>query len=547
MKKTLLVMLALIMTFATVISTVSLVSANTDASADVKYMDASLNEVEVDGEITLTNGKPTAYGEDGISITSPCEAPTAEFALETFVENAYVGAAWSQTEGNVYFGINALASVELVNIKIGGMEAELDATMSSSVTGIAGAFAIKNADDTIIEIALPIEGLELKSNGRYLYADLDMTISAGGIDGKFVGRLQFTDYSANFVLNALQTQKAPDVADTSSIDGDNVISIVDDIPANHRSYAIVWTHGAIEATKNLSVEFDMKVNEMPYANVFGGGPGMWQLESDGQARMWFCIKYRYNDQFYFNIINHVDKGLVLLIQEQAGADQTFNNQYKVAAIPQEVVLNKDVGDLFRLKVEWSEANHGIISVDGKVVYETDRTKSDSPYLGKATGMLFANTQTPSEFEPGAKIDVEMSNFAISNLNESYNINTLAALAGTTLDEIQNSGSSEGDTPSGDTPSGDTPSGDTHSGDTPSGDTPSGDTPSGDQPSGDASTNDSTDSADADTSDDASGDASDDASEEEKKGCGSSIAGMGAMMIAGTALVTAIGSSKKRRK
>ncbi|MBO5883872.1 MAG: hypothetical protein J6Q78_05660 [Clostridia bacterium] len=537
MKKTLLVMLALIMTFATVISTVSLVSANTDASADVKYMDASLNEVEVDGEITLTNGKGLGYGTDGITITSPCEAPTAEFALETFVENAYVGAAWSQTEGNVYFGINALASVELVNIKIGGMEAELDPTMSSSVTGIAGAFATKNADDTIIEIALPLEGLELKSNGRYLYTDIDLTISAGGIDGKFVGRLQFTDYSANYVFNAIQAQRAPDVANTSSIDGENVISIVDDRPANQRSYAIVWTNGALETTKNVAIEFDMKVNEMPCANVFGGGPGMWQSESDGQARMWFCIRYRYNDQFYFNIINHVDKGLVLIIQEQTGAPQGSDpgkgDGHTIPADPQEVVLNKDPGDLFRLKIEWSEANHGIISVDGKVVYETDRTKSDSTHVGKATGMLSINTMTPSEFEPDAKkIDVEMSNFAISNLNESYNINTLAALAGTTLDEI-NGGSSEGDTPSGDTPSGDTPSGDT----------PAGDTPSGDQPSGDASTNDSTDSADADTSDDAS----DDASEEEEKGCGSSIAGMGAVMIAGTALVTAIGSSKKRRK
>ena len=543
MKKTLLVLLALVMTFATVISTVSLASANTAASADVKYMDASLNEVEVDGEITLTNGKSIGYDPaNGITVTSPAEAPTAEFALETFVENAYVGAAWSQTEGNVYFGINALASVELVNIKIGGMEAELDATMSSSVTGISGAFAIKNADDTIIEIAIPLEGLELKKNDRYLYADLDMTISAGDVDGKFVGRLQFTDYSANFVFNALQVQKAPNVADTSSIDGDNVISIVDDIPANHRSYAIVWTEGALETTKNVAIEFDLKINEMPYANVFGGGPGMWSAESEGQARMWFCMKYRYNDQFYFNIINHVDKGIVLLIQEQTGATQGSEpgkaDGYTTPADPQEVVLNKDPGDLFRLKIEWSEANHGIISVDGKVVYETDRTKSDSTHLGKATGMLSINSQTPSEFEPGAKIDVEMSNFAISNLNENYNINTLAALAGTTLDEIQNGGSSEGDTPSGDTPSGDTPSGDT-----PSGDTPSGDTPSGDQPSGDAPADDSTDNADADTSDDAS----DDASEEEEKGCGSSIAGMGAMMIAGTALVAAIGSSKKRRK
>ena len=507
MKKTLLVMLALIMSLATVISTVALASADDSAAADIAYIDASLNEVEIDGEISTNNGKALTFAEDKITITGNSVAPTADFVLDTVLENVSVGAAWSQTEANVYFGIQSASAIEYVSIEIGGKTAELDASMTSSVTGVTGAFSAKSDDDTVIEIAIPIEGLELKNNGRYLYADLAISITADGTENTFVGGLQFTDYSANFALNAFQKHFAPVVSDTSSIDDNNVIKFVDETPNNHRSAAIIYAYGAIQSTKNMAIEFDINVKEMPYSQVFGGGPGMWQSESEGQARMWFCVKHRYNDQLYFNIINHVDDGIVLIIQEQANAPQVFNQQYSTPADPQAVVLGKDAGELFTLKIEWNENNHGIVSVDGKKVYETDRTKSDSPQVGTGTGFILANTQTPAEFDPGAKIDVEISNVSVSNLVDSYDINVLATLAGSDVDTGVEGGNNNND--------------------------PTDEEPKDEAPEGDGNDN-------ADTTDTPS-------DEEKKGGCGGSLAGMSVAMIAGTALVTAICSSKKRRK
>ena len=496
MKRTLLVMLALVMTLATVISTVSLVSANDTAATDIKYLDATLNEVAVDGDISFAPGKALGYAEDRVTITSPSSAPTTEFILDTVLGSSSIGAAWSQTAANVYFGIQSYTMIEYVKIEIGGKTADLDASMTSSVTGVEGATSAKKDDDTVIEIAIPLDGLELNKNSRYLYTDLTVTVTVNGEDEVFDGALQFTDYSANFAMNIYQKVINPSAGDIT-VESDNTLHFVDESIAPKRLSAIVWANGAIQNSKNFAVEFDLNIKEMPYAQVFGGGPGMWETETD-EARMWICIKYRLRDQLYFNFINSVDDGIVLLIQEQSGTPNS-HDAYKVPAEPQVVKMGKEAGEKFTFKFEWSENNHGIVSVDGKVVYETDKTMSDSPHVGYTTGMLLINTQHTAEFEPGAKIDVEVSNISINQLVDSYDIDKLAELAGSDVDTGTNKEEDKTDN----------------------------------EPTGGTTEGDGNDNADT----------TDTPSDEEKKGgCGGSLAGLSVAMIAGTALVTAIGSS-----
>ena len=124
MKKTLLVMLALVMTLATIAMSVSLVSAADNADAPAKYIYATHNEVTVDGTITLVPQKGHVSAEDG-TVTEDGHVATVEFVMDTKLENANMGAAWDLKKEKIYFAFVADGLVS-ADITLGGEVFEVD-------------------------------------------------------------------------------------------------------------------------------------------------------------------------------------------------------------------------------------------------------------------------------------------------------------------------------------------------------------------------------------------------------------------------------------
>ena len=103
MKKTLLVMLALVMTLATIATAVSFVSAEDKTDAPEKYIVATLNPVTVDGVNTKTPGVPHVQAPDK-SIQEFGKTITNEFVLDNKLEHAYIGAAWDLEKKEAAYG-----------------------------------------------------------------------------------------------------------------------------------------------------------------------------------------------------------------------------------------------------------------------------------------------------------------------------------------------------------------------------------------------------------------------------------------------------------
>ena len=540
MKKILSLTLALVMVLATFSIAISFTSATENEEKD--YIDATLNEVSIDGELYYETGKwntmkahssdASASQLDKATIVTPGTPDTAEYVMDKKASGCTIGAAWSMSEKMVFFGFATNEPIQSVVIEIGGKTAELDATISESVTGVVGGLAKIDITETILEMALPIEGLELYENEKYVYTNLKITVN-GKSDDAFDGILQFTDYSANFVFNSVNRTVQEDRGTLGAnaqptISDDYVITLLDNVvdATNSRVYLGLRPDATITLGKNFAYEFDMTVNAMPTALPFNGGPSKLQVESP-DAHMWCLVRTAYNEMFYFNIINHPNYGICMLVQTEVKTGTAFDEKIEPGQAKL-VKLGCEEGEKFTLKIEWFEGNTVAISVNNKEITKIENAVAYSPNLGSTIGLLMFNTGRTDSIAPTEKIDVDISNLSVGLLNAEYDKDALLELGADITPE--------GDTPSGDTPSGDTPSGDTPSGDAPTGDAPSGDAPTGDAPAeDDESANDAT-SGDTDSSDDET---------EKKSGCGSSLAGIGIFASLGLAL-TAVAATKKKK-
>lgn len=450
---------------------------------------------------------------DKATIVTPGTPDTAEYIMDKKASGCTIGAAWSMSEKMVFFGFAANEPIQTVVIEIGGKTAELDATISESVTGVVGGLAKIDITETFLEMALPIEGLELYENEKYVYTNLKITVN-GKSDDAFDGIIQFTDYSANFVFNSVNRTVQEDrgtlgVNAQPTISDDYVINLIDNVVEanNARVYLGLRPDATITLGKNFACEFDMTVNEMPTAMPFNGGPSKLLVESP-DAHMWCLIRTAYKEMFYFNIINHHDYGICMLVQTEVKTGTAFDEKIE----PSQATLVKlgcEEGEKFTLKIEWFEGNTFVISVNNKEIKKLENTITYSPNLGATIGLLMFNTGRTDPIAPTEKIDVDISNLSVGLLNAEYDKDALLELA-------SNKDTEEGDAPTGDAPSGDAPTGDA---------------PTEDDESANDATSGETDSSDDET--------------EKKSGCRSSLAGIGIFASLGLAL-TAVAATKKKK-
>ncbi|MBO5883862.1 MAG: hypothetical protein J6Q78_05610 [Clostridia bacterium] len=198
MKKTLSMILALIMIFATVIATLGTVSATGGygeshpvsggeiswiGNEPKPYLYAYYSDkVVLDGYATQNgaDGKPGDMGaeKEYDSDYGSGEDHYIEYVFDT-VNGVKIAATWNDTTDVLYLAVPA--TVTELAIEIGGKTLDIDCA-TPTVAGIVGA-QVKKGD--IYEIAIPMnKTLELDYDGMYVVTDIKVTTNAGTFDGK---------------------------------------------------------------------------------------------------------------------------------------------------------------------------------------------------------------------------------------------------------------------------------------------------------------------------------------------------------------------------
>ena len=504
MKKTFAMMLALIMVFATIAATVGTVSAD---EAESGFMVATLNDIAFDGELTITKGKnhELVDGKTSHEVKTWGTPHLAEYSLDVTLENGWVGAAYSIAKGELYLGVYAVEEIYEMEITAGNAKYIVDGT-TGEVEGEGVAQATASQVEYAYEIILPLTEMELTKGERGIVTDISITL-IGENEGTFEGQLLFSKYAAGFVYNAHDKSAGMVLAPQATDNGDGTVSLIND-GTNARVYSIP---NLPNVTKNLVIKFDLTVDSMPYSNpedVATDGPGT--ALNVKAPHLWIALKYRFNENLYVNIQNTADDGLVLNVMEERNDGFTaVNNQHPV-------VLGKETGEKMVLELEWSEPDADgkcpvNVYVDGILVGTVESSMNVNPGLGKVSGVLQFNAQWTKDDGSSDTIDVTWGNVSVNEISALYNEDAYNGMANSEFGDYipgdPNEGGNTGDTPDGGEDGGD-----------------------------DADNAPATDDKDDDT------DASTD--EEEKKGCGSSIAGIGLVAVLGSALTAVVATKKK---
>ena len=510
MKKTFAMMLALIMVFATVIATLGTTSA---AEAEEGFMVATLNDITFDGDLSVEKGKGHEL-ETGTHVIKTEGTPhLSEYLLDVTIENGNLGAAYSIENKELYIGVYALEEVYTVDITVGGVDYTADITSGIVDGGEGYGQVAASSSDYTYEIILPLDEFAIKKVARGVGTDISITV-ASSIESTFEGQLLFSKYAAGYTYNALNQMNNLSLSENAT-DNENGTVTLKNEGASENGRETAPSSGVPNKTKNLVFKFYLNITSMPYTNIedtTDDSPGNWK--NVAAARFWFGLKYRFAETLYMNIQNTSDDGLVLNVYEQIKKDGTdFMQQHTLP-------LGKETGEDMVLEFEWSEAdadgNYPLnVYVDGALVGTVENSMNVNSGLGKAQGVLQFNAQWTRTDSSTETIELTFGNISVSEISPLYDEAAYNALV-----DGQSGGNDGGDDNGND-----------------GGNT----TPGGDD---NASAGDDSASAGDDASED---EASDDASfdgEEEKKGCGSSIAGLGLVAILGSALTAVVATKKK---
>ena len=518
MKKTFAMMLALIMVFATVIATLGTTSA---AEAEEGFMVATLNDITFDGDLTITKGKNHVQLNETEVIETIGTPHLAEYSIDVTLENGKLGAAYSIEKKELYIGIYALEEVYTVDITVGGVDYTADIT-SGSVDGGEGYGQVAASSGAYTyEIILPLDEIAIKKVARGAGTDISITV-ASSMESTFEGQLLFSKYAAGFVYNEANQSANMTLHKQVTDNQDGTVTLVND-GTEARVYSIP---NVPNVTKNLVVKFDLTIDSMPYSNIEDvaddapSGAEGWQKVA--AARLWIALKYRFAETLYMNIQNTSDDDLVLNVYEN------YNNGFDTVKKQHSIVLGKETGEKMVLEFEWSEADADgkyplNVYVDGVLVGSVENAMNIDAGLGKVSGVLQFNAQWTKTDGSSEEINATWGNISVNEVSALYDADAYNALVNS------QAGGNEGGDDNGNDGGNTTPGGDDNA--------PAGD---GNTSAGDDTTDDASDDA---SEDEASDDASSDG-EEEKKGCGSSIAGLGLVAILGSALTAVVASKKK---
>ena len=444
-----------------------------------------------------------------------CVCSETEYVMDTVTENFHMGAAWNESEGILYlFTIDSVGGNYTVDI--GGKTLKVD----SNISGIDGVEGISAAGYT--ELAIPIDQLSLGYNGTYATVDMKITTSSSGTE--FDGKVIFTDYSNVLEYNQIVQSVTPGVGCT--INGrktDNTDKLYADRTVDEYTVSMVDNnadetkarvycdvrHASLMDKSNQYFEFDIKANALPMESFFAEDQGKY--EESAHTRLWIVMKYASNSQIYLNIINSAE-GITLLIQ-------------RLNMDPEIVSLGKQLGEKFTLTLVNGSEGDFLVRVDGKTVAKTDNVTMGGSKIGSSKGVNLINTGRNNAL-PAGGIDVEISNVSAGLRNTEYDstngiyydLDALLALSTTRVDKNVTEDSGSGSEDKNFVISGAT----ILTGGSPIGEN--------DGATGEA------DGAESDND----GAEADDA----ESGCGSSVAGMGIVMVLGSAIGAVVATRKK---
>ena len=521
MKKTLLVMLALVMTIATIATAVSFVSAEDKTDAPAKYINATLNTVTVDGTLSITPGSNHIFnGNDPSKMDAPGKIDVAEFVMDTKAENAYIGAAWDQTNKKIYFAIVS-DGLKSATVKVGGKT--FNANFENAT--LEGGQVAVSEDGKTAEIALPID-FTLKHNGSNVYADLEINVTATA-NSKFEGAVAFKPHAAGFVFNAINQTRNGIASVNTSISADKVATILDNktnTTGNVREHFIFMP--VPMDTKNVVWKFDLNIENMPFT-IPNEKENITNWGSLPEARIWGSLKFRYKESLYFTIHNTADNGIVLVLFKLAGED--MSKQEKVI-----IPLGKEAGETFSIAFEWNEEDTLKLFIDGKLLKTVKNAQNVSPALGSTSNVLYFNTGRAGDFDIGGSIKVHYSNISICEAANSYDETALIALSDKNVvvpEETEPQISTKPETTTVATTPTETTTVETTNSNCP----PMTTTETTVETTPDTTTS----GTDATTTNAAV------TTEDEKGGCGSSLVAYGAVMVVGSALMAVVATSKKK--
>ena len=417
MKKTFAMALAFIMIFATAFATVGAVSAD---EADVKdIMIATLNDVTLDGEISFTKGTGNKHKTDESGNNLPAleeqgKPFTAEYSLDTVLENSWIGAAYSIEKSELYFAVYSYDEVTEITVKVGGAEYKVDVAAKTISGGEGLAKVVISEYEPIFEISLPLSEIEIKEVARGLGADLGITVKTDEEDS-FDGTLLFSKYATGFSYNVYNQPIAFMFSTNTKNNGNGSFTMTND-GAVAREYAGLMN--IVTKTKNFVVKFDLNIASMPYsspADSINDSPGAWQTTA--APRIWIGVKHLMYETLYVNIQNTEDKGIVLNVYENC------NINFNLVTKQHTVVLGKTTGEDMVLELEWSEADSDgkcplNVYVDGVLVDTVDNAMNINPALSSGSGVATINGQWTKDASDttSEKIEYTLGNFSINEIS-----------------------------------------------------------------------------------------------------------------------------------
>ena len=488
MKKIVAFMLTIVMLFA--VCAVAVSATSSDDSANSELLIATLNPVTFDGACTYEKGTSHRNTNTG-ELLEVGKPHSSEYVFDKKLGKGYVGAAYDLQNGELYIAIHAFEELEDISVTVGGTSytADLDGSL---MEGGSGAALRISYDDFTYEMRIPIKDLKLSEGARGIVSDIKID-TKGESENTFEGKILFSKYAAGFVSNEIFSHVEPILSAGITKNGDGTYSSENTGSGHTQNRESTPILGISNTTKDLVFKFDIKIDSMPVSipeDTKNDGPQNWGVNET--PRIWFALKYRFNETLYGNIQNTPDDDLVLNIMSEYTKDAVVEKKQTT------IVLDKELGENMSIELEWSEADANgncpvNVYVDGILKGQVENGMNTNSQLGVSLGVIHFSTQWTKTDTTLETIKATWGNFYVNELSAMYDEEAYMALIGKKL-------------PSDETPSDDTP------------------TPEDNEPD--------------ENTDNAGGE--DDA----KSGCGSSLAGMGIVASFGAALVTVIAARKK---
>lgn len=234
---------------------------------------------------------------------------------------------------------------------------------------------------SVVELKIPFEDLGLTVNNYDIRIPIAVTLGDGSYEGQL--KISSVDWAVthndahNMKANAVGGTKTTDFIGTEQIaDGYHLYDLYDfegENPLGVRNYAIHMNDTVrptlFDRTTTTYAEFDFQANSMPVM-VDSAATG-WDVAFASYGFVFMMADAYQGDTSVSNVVsagiyNTVD-GLKLAVKTVSGTEI--------------LVLNKAVGDLFRVGIAWTPEGSLIVYIDGEKFATVDGAENTLPSIG----------------------------------------------------------------------------------------------------------------------------------------------------------------------